>query len=475
MNQQLKPDGTPYKILFIGDFVVPSGFGRICMEVCKRLVIRGWQLLTISLPWSGYPDLHGLPFRVIPVGNHTADVMWGLVANVIAAENPDVVVSCQDFPYAHTIYHGLRVDWSTKKMLIITPIDGTPINSQWLDLTSQVDGTLVISKFGVEAARLQGYHVDLLHPGVDTNEFHPAENATELRTVRALVGIKPDAFVIGSFMMNQGRKAVPDVMEFFYEFARDKPNAVLYLDMDTPSPAGWDIDETCKQIDPALRLMTRERVKRKEDAFKAGLLGLRERYLLCDISAQLAHREGFGLPNLESMACKVPPSVIDWCSGSEIAGGGKGILVRCIDYKTIGTWGGARDAFPDRADCLKKWNWLYYHRDHLRSIASTGYEWAVRQTWDVATDQFEKVLTSVLAKDKERKANELASNGSRNTIDTRSDTGDGRSNPPVPPAPVNPLDTNPMLRGEGAPAVDPLSEQHPTNGGRVTDGNTVAG
>lgn len=476
MNQQFKPDGTPYKIFILGDFVIPSGFGRICAEVARRLVIRGWQIVAASLPWTGYPDMHGQPYRIIPLGGHDQGTMWGMVANIIAQENPDIIVVCQDFPYAHTVYHALRIDWSVRKLIVVTPIDGTPINSAWIELTKHADATMVISRFGLEAMRLQGAQVDLLHPGVDTNEFFPAV-AGEQAELRARVGIAPDAFVIGSFMMNQGRKAVPDVMEFFYEFARDKPDAVLYMDMDAQSPAGWDLWETCKQIDPTQQIMNRDRVKAKEDAFKAGMTGLRERYLLCNISAQLAHREGFGLPNLESQACKVPPTVIDWCSGSEIAGNGKGILVRRLTQfgaNPIGTWGGARDAFADGADCLKKWNWLYRHRDHIQMIATKGYDWAVKQTWDVATDQFQSVLTDVLAKDKERKANDI---GSPTPVipDARPDVGDGRGNPVPPAPPANPLDSDPMLRGASVAKADTLPQQHSENGRQQPDGNTVAG
>jgi hypothetical protein len=386
------------KLLWFGDLVNESGFGRIGNEVTRRLAMRGWPLLGASIPYVGYPQ-HSLPFYVWGMGG--VDI-WNRVTAMVNETQPGVIVCCQDFPYAQTLFQGCQIDWSTTKLIIVTPIDGTPIHPEWLRMVDLADTTMVISRFGVEAMRLSGKPVELLHPGVDSNAFYPAESREEVAALRAKLGITPDAFVMGSFMMNQGRKAVPEVLELFFEFAREKPNAVLYMDMDKASPAGWDIPSVLGQMG-----VDGSRVKYREDAFAAGIMDLRDRMILCDVTCQLAHREGFGLPNLESQACKVPPMVIDWCSGSEIAGGERGLLVRRIDYMSRGTWGGARDAFPDMTNALAQLNRVYGNRDELSRIASAGYEWAIKNTWDAATDQFEAVLKQVVAQQrKEREAHE---------------------------------------------------------------------
>jgi hypothetical protein len=392
------------KILWFGDLVVNTGFGRIGNEVTKRLHLRDWKAMVgASVLWSGYPP-SPLPYFVW--GLSGVDI-WNRVMQLAVENPPDVLVVCQDFPYSQTLFHGTRLDWSKIKLIIITPIDGTPIHFDWLKMVDLSEATMVISEFGVEETRKEGRRVDLLHPGVNTGEFYPAE-PPEKAALRAKLNIPDDAFVLGSFMMNQGRKCVPETLELFHNFALDKPAARLLMDMDRGSPAGWDIPTLCRQIDPAGRVLRPdETVLFRDKAQQAGLIDLRDRMALCDVSAQLAHREGFGLPNLETQACKVPPMVLDWCSGTEIASEGRGLLVNRLPYMSRGTWGGARDAFPDMQHARTLLERVYDNRDELARIASAGYEWAITHTWDVAADQFETVLKRVVSDQrKEREAHE---------------------------------------------------------------------
>lgn len=463
MPIQIKPNGQPVKIVWFGDLGIPSGFGRIANHVTRNLVARNWQLVGASLQWGGYPFYTGVPFPVRPLGGKDPNTMWGELGQFIAAEQPDIVVVCQDFPYAVSTFHNLRLDWSLMKFICVTPIDGTPIHPQWLSLVDLVDATMVISRFGVEAMSLAGKQVDLLHPGVDMNEFYPAEDADEVKALREKIGIPPSAFVTGSFMMNQGRKMVSQTIAQFIEFARDKPDAYLFMDMERQSGGGWDIPALLEQISAPPDIVSR--IRYREDAFKAGMLGLRERYLLCDISCQMAHREGFGLPNLESMACRVPPMVLDWCSGSEIAADGRAALVRRIPYMEHGTWGGARDAFPDMADWLAKWNALYRDKDLRAEMAGKGFKWAKEQTWDRATDQFEETLKRVVEQQRKERAKNEHSGNLPSVTPALSDTGDSRAKAAVPEPPIaDAVDNRP---GVQQPAEGDRMPQSPVGDDRL--------
>src|SRR3990167_7862465 len=162
MQNLNKQTGQPLKIFWFGDLVIPSGFGRIGNEVAKRLRLRGYDVQGAGIQYTGWP--HDLPFWVWPLGNQD---IWNGITAIVNQVKPDVLISCQDFPYHHTLFHGCRIDFSRLKWIWITPIDGTPIHPEWVKLCDLADAGMVISRFGVEAMRQAGQQVSLCHPGVN--------------------------------------------------------------------------------------------------------------------------------------------------------------------------------------------------------------------------------------------------------------------------------------------------------------------
>jgi glycosyltransferase involved in cell wall biosynthesis len=424
MNLNIHPkENRPIRILWFGDMVVLSGFGRIGNEVTRRLHQRGYALQGAGISYSGWP--HDFPFHQWPLAGQD---IWGALVTIVNGTKPDILISCQDFPYHVNIWQACRIDFSKTKWIWITPIDGTPIHPDWLDLCKWPDGKMTISRFGVEAFRQAGQKVSLCHPGVEVKEFYPADS-DERAALREKAGYNPADYIVGIVAMNQGRKAIPPMVQAFYEFARDKPNAKLYLDMDKAGPGGWDIPNLLKQM--GLSEDDRKRVRYKEDVFASSqeLTPLRNRYVLLDSHMVISHREGFGLPLLESMACKVATIAMDWCSGTEIVGDGRGILIPRLDYMEYGTWGGARDAFPDLQALERELNMLYCYPERAAGIASVGYEWAIQQTWDRAADAVEAEIHTAFAHERNVSREPAANLGNPVTTglsDNRSPANDER-------------------------------------------------
>jgi glycosyltransferase involved in cell wall biosynthesis len=407
------------RVLFWGDLPVSSGFGRISSEIAKRFVARGHQVTGCSMMWGGGPiDLPYYTYSAAPPKD-----LWQTTVDVVNQVKPEVIISAQDFPYHHTLYWGCRIDFSTIAWVVITPIDGTPIAPDWLSLVDIPDGFMVISKFGVEAMRQAGKHVGLCHPGVDRLEFHPCM-PDERAALRKQVGIPADAFVVGMMAVNQGRKCIPHTVEGFKEFSLDKPNAYLYLDMEKESGAGWHLPHLVNQVG----LDPKKVIYRADVAGKLPMLG--DRYRICDVMSVLSFREGFGLPLLEAQACGVVAVAQDWCSGTELVGGGKGILVPVAKYangKPIfmhGTWGGAMDALPDMDVWVSEMNRLYNEPIYRASIALAGQKWAWECTWDKAADAVEETMIAAVRKKKML---------------------------PQPPAPPKPLDLMPIQKDDKGP------------------------
>lgn len=384
------------RILWCSDNGVPTGFGRIADEVCTRLFARGIEVAAASYTYDGLlPATYEgqrLPYHVASLvgGPDYAVTEIGALVNAI---QPDIVVVCQDFPYSQTLRFS-ALDWSRYGLVIITPVDGMPIYPAWLDTMRLADAGMTISAFGVNAFRQHGIEVGLCRPGVNLNKFYRLPE-DERHALRQRAGLEADAFVLGVVCMNQGRKAIPSMLRGFFTFAMDKPKARLILDMEKISPAGWDIPAMCLQFGwPVEKLLFRE------DLLRCGITELRERYALMDAHAVLSNREGFGLPLVEAQACGVVSMASDYCSGPEIVGDGKGVLIKTLDAFAVSTWGNALDRLPDDNDFGAKLQWLYDNPAERAALAEKGMAAARSHTWDHAADAVQATLLKVYEKRK---------------------------------------------------------------------------
>lgn len=378
-------------ILVFSDDGLPSGFGRIASEVNTRLHKRGYTILSASIQYDGLlpASYEGqrLPYHVAALNGKPN---WlELFGNIAGVYQPQVIVVCQDAPYGLAI-RSLPLDWSKIGFVMVTPVDGAPVSPEWVKIMRKADAALTISQFGVEAYRQADLSVKLLPCGIDGGVFKRLPD-DERATLRARLGLPADAFVVMTACVNQGRKAISAMLKAFFEFAKGR-NAYYLLDMEPISTQGWNIPVLCEQFGwDASRLIFRA------DAVRAGLLHLRERYNVADVHMVIAHREGWGFPLVEAMACGVPSMALDYCSGPEILGDGRGVLVRCANYEEIGAWGGAIDKFPDMPDLVAQLTRLHDNPDERRAIGNKGMAWARAQSWDAAADAVEAAIVDAVA------------------------------------------------------------------------------
>jgi len=363
-----------YRILLIGDVALPTGFGRILQRIGLHLHRAGHTVAGICLQYDGLLP-HTLPFHVAGVNGRD---VWQAIGGIVNTFQPNIIISGQDLPYHVTLRHLPSIDWSTIAHIVLTPVDGVPINNEWIKGIAGADGLLTISEFGVEGFRKQGKTAVLCPPGVDLNEFNrlPDEKRAELR---GKVGIPADAFVVGMFAMNQGRKDFSGAIEGFAKAFPDVPNTYLWLDCEEVSPGGWDIVNWLL-VPNGVPL---ERVRFRKDGTRQGL-SLNDRYNLLDTHMVISHREGFGLPLIESMAMHIPSVAIDYCSGPEIVGRNseRGALIKAAPGR-LGTWGGARDFNADTNDLATQLRTLYDHPIERMARGEAAYTWVKdTRSWD---------------------------------------------------------------------------------------------
>lgn len=356
------------------------------MEVNSRLVAQGIDVMAASLNHMGlFPPRYKdkvLPYWVAPLSQQDWLNQFALVANQF---QPDIVCIIKDLTYIELINNAM-IAWSGIKRVIVTPIDGKPIAPRWIEALKSADAVVSMSQFGVTALAEQGISAYCICPGVDTDEFFPIAQEEKL-VLRRRVGIPDTAFVLATMAENQSRKAIPHMLEGFFRFAQDKPDAYYLLDMLPVAMGGWDLPFLCEQFGwDVSKLIFRKDVLD---------LSLRERYHLSTVHAVLSYREGWGLPLVEAMACGILSMALDWCSGTEICGDGKAILIKPLDYKTVSTWGNALDYHPDTTDFADKLNWLYQHPQEVQNIAQRGMAWSRALTWDLTANKLLSIFQSL--------------------------------------------------------------------------------
>jgi glycosyltransferase involved in cell wall biosynthesis len=390
------------RILTLSDSGVPSGYGRIHDHLMIDLTKRGYQITAASLQYDGLlPPVYegqalGQYYHVASLAGHPnwPDQFTALVNTI----QPDILVVIQDAPYLEAV-RNLPLDWSRFGFVGVTPCDGKPVLPQWVETFKKADGMLSISQFGVNAHKEVGVTSLLCRPGIDPNVFfkqpHEQQGAT-----REKLGIAPDAFVVGSVAMNQGRKRWPAMLGAFFEFAKDKPTARFLANTAPQSPAGWDLMQICQQWNWDM-----SQVIWKHDCERLGVHELRDRYNVMDVHMVIAEREGFGLPLVEAQACGVVSMALDWSSGPEVCGAGFGLLVKTVEqqypYDGISTWGGALNKVPDIADMVKQLQLMYDHPEQRAAIAVKGMTRARTWTWHGGTDNLVQAIER--AADKRRK------------------------------------------------------------------------
>ena len=106
-----------YKLLWVGDAVLPTGFGRVSTEILSYLHKqldyvnpprmkgcdkRSWEIVQLGVNYWGDP--HDLPYRIYPAVAYGGDPLGiARIAEVYAKEKPDLVV-CLNDPWIVAMY-----------------------------------------------------------------------------------------------------------------------------------------------------------------------------------------------------------------------------------------------------------------------------------------------------------------------------------------------------------------------------------
>jgi glycosyltransferase involved in cell wall biosynthesis len=322
------------KILMLGDSpFIKTGFGIVNAIAFKELSDAGHELLVIGGQDTTEREIPNGTF--FPVKNQAIDsIGWTLVDSVVEEYAPDAL---------HIIGDPATVtSWLLKQSLyqlpitVYMPVEGAPLNQQWVDVLSQTPNLNIItcSNYGVEILRAAGLTAKMAYHGV-SNDFAPM-SADERDAKRYAVGWN-DKFVIMCVAQNVERKQWGRLFEAVSILSKKYKDVILYahtVPFNNYYLGGHNLPRLAVEMGIPDRVFFPQDHKRHNDAIelrgvdKPGLIDL---YNMADVFVLPSQVEGFGLPLAEAMACGLPVMHTNYGAGAEVIGNA-GVKVQVNDW-----------------------------------------------------------------------------------------------------------------------------------------------
>ena len=309
------------KILYAGDSFVETGFGRVAENLLPALA-EHHELVVMATNYHGDPHPEASKYKVYPAMLHGTDPFGShRIAEIVQKEKPDLIWVTNDFWIAIGLWEqikGLKESLGFK-FFCYTPIDSYGIYPQTIPATMEWDGLATYTEFGAKELRLAGYtkHIDVVGHGTDFTKFFPMNKAK----CREELGVPQDAFVVFNGNRNQPRKRIDLTIKGFIEFAKDKPDARLWLHMGQKD-MGWDLVPLFKRVARDAGYDATGKLILTSPSFSTDnclpVEQLNKVYNAVDIGINTCIGEGWGLVNTEHAATGVAQLVPDHTSLKEI-------------------------------------------------------------------------------------------------------------------------------------------------------------
>lgn len=327
------------KILYHGDSpTVATGFGNVSRNLLSGLA-KEHDITVIGInDRGGHKDPKIYPYKIYPAIYNDYRDLFGLkrLLNVLLGQDPeiketkfDVLFMLYDYTMISEGYIGNTPLFEALKQtvkpgikkVIYTPIDNDLITPRWKATLEWFDKIIVPSHYGfkvlesVWGTKATKEKVKVVYHGIE-NTFKPLPENERLlirkRMTEALgkQNIKinmEDRYIIGFVGRNQWRKDIYRTVKVFAQFKKDHPKAYLYLHtdpLDSNHDGGNIMDLLAyngqfygKDYLVPIGLNTNTGLPRAD---------MNEIYNMFDVYLSSSVGEGFGLPILEAMKCRIP-------------------------------------------------------------------------------------------------------------------------------------------------------------------------
>lgn len=388
------------KILYCGDAFVDTGFGRVA-ENLLPILSRVHDVSVLAVNYHGDPHPEARKYTTYPAILHGSDPFGShRIAEVVAREKPDLIWVTNDIWIAINLWDAVKhlKDELGFKYFVYTPIDSYGLFPELLAPINEWDGIATYTQFGAEELMKIGYEkpISIVGHGTDFQKFFPLDKAE----CRQALGVPEDVFIVFNGNRNQPRKRIDLTIKGFIRFAKDKPNARLWLNMGQKD-LGWDIIPLFKRVARDEGFNPEGKLILTSPHFSTinclPVEQLNKVYNACDIGINTCIGEGWGLVNTEHAATGVVQVVPDHTSCKEI--------FNDIPRIAIESWEVDRNYGLDRAqpspDSLAEILTWYYENPEKR--AENG-KWCFDRvhdkpfTWPYIGREMKKIIENVLNK-----------------------------------------------------------------------------
>ena len=386
------------KILYAGDAFVQTGFGRVAEYLLPALA-KEHDVHVLATNYHGDHDEEAIKYKTYPAMVHGSDPFGShRIAELVQTIKPDLVWVTNDLWVAINLWGVVKTLRETIrfKFFVYTPIDSYGIFPELNDPVSEWDGLATYTEFGKEELVKMGYEkpIAVIPHGTDFTKFFPIDPLE----CRRELGVPEDTFIVFNGNRNQPRKRIDLTIKGFIEFAKDKPDARLWLNMGAKD-MGWELIPLFKRVardtgyDAAGKLILTSPHFSTHNCLP--IEQLNKVYNCVDIGLNTCIGEGWGLVNSEHAATGVAQVVPDHTSLKEIFNDVPRIA--CNGSETDRNYGLER-LLPDPSSVTDILNGYYEDRNSLKAAGNWCYERIHERefTWPVITQKMLRIVEEVL-------------------------------------------------------------------------------
>lgn len=388
------------KILYAGDAFVQTGFGRVAEYLLPALA-KEHEVHVLATNWHGDYDEEAVKYKSYPAMAHGSDPFGShRIAELVQTIQPDLVWVTNDLWVAINLWEAVKPlkEGLGFKFFVYTPIDSYGIFPELNDPVSEWDGLATYTEFGKQELIKMGYDkpIHIIPHGTDFTKFFPMD---PLETRREL-GVPEDTFIVFNGNRNQPRKRIDLTIKGFIEFAKDKPDARLWLNMGAKD-MGWEIVPLFKRVARDSGYDATGKLILTSPHFSThnclSIEQLNKVYNAVDIGLNTCIGEGWGLVNSEHAATGTVQVVPDHTSLKEIFDGIPRIA--CNGSETDRNYGLER-LLPDPSSVAAILNDYYEDRSALEKAGQWCHDRIHEKqfTWPVITKKMLRIVNEVLSK-----------------------------------------------------------------------------